>query len=286
MKKIENLLLCVGAQKAGTTWLYSQLDSHPDVKFTFNKEIQYFSTLYNGSNLLAQRRLHYLKKLLEKNPDRFVKYIIDESASVGKGDDAVRTLLSGVDDTWYVKQFLNSDKKYYADFSPEYAIIGVAGYEHAKRISKNQKIIFIMREPVARSLSALRYHIQMHSIDHQNISHDDWDALSDREFIYKLGTYDNTIKNLRKCFDKTNLHFIFFEDMMASKEDTLKKLNEFLEVENYIPNTEIQEHKVNETSVKIDVPKFVVDKFVDRTRDAKKYVLKNFNSVPDAWDKH
>ncbi len=37
--------LCVGAQKAGTTWLYQQLDSHPDFWMPPIKELHYFDEL-------------------------------------------------------------------------------------------------------------------------------------------------------------------------------------------------------------------------------------------------
>jgi len=37
--------LCVGAQKAGTSWLYHQLDFHPDFWMPPIKELHYFDTL-------------------------------------------------------------------------------------------------------------------------------------------------------------------------------------------------------------------------------------------------
>ena len=37
--------LCVGAQKGGTTWLYQQLDSHPDFWMPPVKELHYFDQL-------------------------------------------------------------------------------------------------------------------------------------------------------------------------------------------------------------------------------------------------
>src|SRR5438309_7414307 len=37
--------LCVGAQKAGTTWLYRELESHPDFWMPPLKELHYFDQL-------------------------------------------------------------------------------------------------------------------------------------------------------------------------------------------------------------------------------------------------
>ena len=38
--------LCIGAQKAGTSWLFAQLQSHPEVWMPPIKELQYFNHLY------------------------------------------------------------------------------------------------------------------------------------------------------------------------------------------------------------------------------------------------
>ena len=38
--------LCIGAQKAGTSWLYAQLQSHPEVWMPPVKELQFFNHLY------------------------------------------------------------------------------------------------------------------------------------------------------------------------------------------------------------------------------------------------
>ena len=38
--------LCIGAQKAGTTWLLAQLKSHPGIWMPPVKELQYFDTLF------------------------------------------------------------------------------------------------------------------------------------------------------------------------------------------------------------------------------------------------
>ena len=39
-------LLCIGAQKAGTTWLHGMLSQHPDVFRGPMKEVHYFDSLH------------------------------------------------------------------------------------------------------------------------------------------------------------------------------------------------------------------------------------------------
>lgn len=40
--------MCIGAQKAGTTWLYKQLDALPDITFPLGKEGHYWDWVQNG----------------------------------------------------------------------------------------------------------------------------------------------------------------------------------------------------------------------------------------------
>jgi hypothetical protein len=47
--------ICVGAQKAGTTWLFDQVKSHPDAWMPPIKELRYFSKVFDPMRQLATR---------------------------------------------------------------------------------------------------------------------------------------------------------------------------------------------------------------------------------------
>src|SRR5215471_16731665 len=60
--------LCVGAHKAGSTWLYQQLDSHPDFWMPPVKEMHYFDQLgrvqrTGRPRCRDQRDLRFLERL-------------------------------------------------------------------------------------------------------------------------------------------------------------------------------------------------------------------------------
>ena len=66
MGRMEKLFLSIGAMKAGTTWLYSLLERHPQINFTPEKEIHFLAHNYLDKKYLtedhrrhrAQTRLH------------------------------------------------------------------------------------------------------------------------------------------------------------------------------------------------------------------------------------
>ena len=42
------VLFCIGAAKAGTSWLHTQLSAHPECHFRAIKELHYFDALDTG----------------------------------------------------------------------------------------------------------------------------------------------------------------------------------------------------------------------------------------------
>ena len=48
---MEKLFLSIGAMKAGTTWLYSLLERHPQINFTPEKKFTFWPTIILTKNI-------------------------------------------------------------------------------------------------------------------------------------------------------------------------------------------------------------------------------------------
>ncbi len=275
MKKVENLLLCVGAQKAGTSWLYEVLKGDSEIEFSKFKEIHYFDMKHSINNQLQRRISNELAKTLNVNKKRLNDSIFSsqEDANV-----KIKNLLS---DRWYSNQF-ESNKKYFADFTPEYALLDKSGFEHIKKISEKQKIIFIMRDPVKRSLSALQYFFQNRNIDISTISDSDLIKKINSNLILPRSKYEVTIKQLLNSFSKDDVHFIFYEDVMSNKEDSIEKLYEFLDLKKPKIGVDTLEKKVNSSKTHIFSNNIVnhLNAILSNTiSDVEKFI----GYVPDSW---
>lgn len=277
---IKNLFLCVGAQKSGTTWLHSVLKNHPDIFFPHVKEVHYFDTIYNGSILLSARKVERIKKIIENNKFALEKYFTDLSQGLPV-DSGIKNLLSPVNDQWYLDLFRKNKKKYAADFSPEYALLPSEGFKCVKKLSENRKIIFLMRDPVSRSKSAIQYFFQMKG-DNDNISEEEiWNVVN-KGFAVNMSKYQNTIKILKEEFSDNELLFMFFENIMENKQKAINKICDFLEIEHKTVNLNELEEKVNE-SKKIDFPKNLDDFLLENLVDTYKFVSSEFCEIPSKW---
>lgn len=142
--------LTVGAQKAGTTWLWSMLNQHPQVQRLLVKEIHYFDTKHIGLNYPKDHKklLRTAKDMARDASARGELHWAAHFEGIGSTTDC--------DDTWYKSLLSVREPKIAAgDFSPEYLCLGLLGVQHVKRLMPNCRIIMIIRDPMARALSSL-----------------------------------------------------------------------------------------------------------------------------------
>ena len=271
---IENLLLCVGAQKTGTTWLHAQLKDHPQIGFSHVKEVHYFNTIHNGSILLTTRKVEHIKKLIENNRYALEKYFSDLSGG-REVDSGIKNLLAPVDDNWYIN-LLKTNKKYSADFTPEYALLPDEGFQHFKKISKAQKIIFIMRDPIERAKSAIQYYYKTHNRDINTETDVQIEEVAKKDFILKMSQYEYTIQALEHEFSNENLLFLFYENMMSDKQKTITSVTDFLDIENILIDQKSLDKRVN-VSEKYSFPDSINSFLESNLQGTYEYLRENYN---------
>ncbi|MEL7344675.1 MAG: sulfotransferase [Pseudomonadota bacterium] len=162
----DHLFLGAGAMKAGTTWLYRLLDSHPDVFFSLEKEIHYFYARYVDRNVLRdQVRLENVRS----------KYLrIDPATSSA---EAVRKRLrwsaayldGPLDDDWYrgLFQFRRAER-YVSDFSNLYALLPAEAWSKIANRTEHLRVLYTMRDPIKRLLTGdfeMKFHVAPKALD-------------------------------------------------------------------------------------------------------------------------
>jgi len=138
--------LCVGAHKAGSTWLYQQLDSHPDFWMPPVKEMHYFDQLgrvqrTGRPRCRDQRDLRFLERL--------------ESLSAEPGIDLEN----------YGRLFEPKASLISGDISPNYSTLSNQVIRKVARYFPNLKVIFLARDPVERVWSHLSMEVHYHQIE-------------------------------------------------------------------------------------------------------------------------
>ena len=265
--------LCIGAQKAGTSWLYVQLAKHPSIWMPPVKELHFFDHLYVEANRKwttghiqqgAQRSLKY--HLSGDGPVdwSFVRYL---------SDMASHKLFTK---PWYLRCFdrPRAKEKIRGDITPEYSTIPTEGIQHVKRMLPAVKLIYIVRDPVERALSQLRMNVERRGDPRP--SEEQLLRLLEHPDIDNRGDYLTYIPRWRQVFSPDRLLVLPYGDIRAAPLQLLRRIEQFIAVPAF-DGYDLQ-GKVHETR-KFPMPDSVVDKL--RSRYAAQYAFLEAEFGPD-----
>jgi hypothetical protein len=138
----------IGAEKCGTTWLWEMFREHPDIGVSLPKELRYFANQHIGTgfgNFGALHRLLASNAVMPtgiKRMERFLEQLATE-LRISYGNDQA-----------YLRVFGALKGAVVGDISPQYCMLPDEGIDHMRRLAPDAKIIFMMRDPVERAISA------------------------------------------------------------------------------------------------------------------------------------
>ena len=273
---LEKLLLCVGAQKAGTSWLHNMLTRSPDIKFSKLKEIHYLDMRAGLNNQLPQHMLAAVSRQFGLSRDAFL-------ARLPGGEKAtLHSIKSILDDQWYFDQF-GQQQGYCADFTPEYALLSAADLKATQRLAKQRKVIFIMRDPVERSLSAFRYYHQNRDIDIGQMSNRKIKSLLSSRLFASRSDYPSVIDKLSQSFNPEDVLYLFYEDVMIEKRAAIERVCQFLNIDLFDLGEERLNKKIN-TSTPLSFDE-EIRTFLSKKYDKdKERVRIELGHIPKQWE--
>ena len=235
--------ICVGMPKAGTGWLYDQLDAHPDFWMPPVKELVYLNQVYpalkfvdeNGAPVQSRKERQARKRgtfspesrlrpgerlvhrvSLDERDTAFLKY-----ASAGRGEQMELEFYAGL------FQFKGALKS--GDVTPPYCNLEGETIARVAQRFPAMKVLLLVRDPVARVWSRI-------CMSHAGPGFDTG-LLADeggfRDYIgatHKLGALSATQTYLRwrQHAPETELRFFFFDDLAREPARLRAEILEFL----------------------------------------------------------
>ncbi len=273
-------LLGVGAQKAGTTWLYRYLANHPQVILSPIKELHYFDQLYRPGlydgwyeNLKA--KLLRLAQTHGNDLEGFAEHAwpIIERLRMTKNQEAYLA---------YFDRIASSGAGVIGEITPSYSLIPEDGYREIQELLGRYigkiKIVFIMRDPVDRFWSQLRHNVRKGRI----ISASDHVSTSLKQpFNLELSQYDVTITNLEKVFKPESIKYLFFESLFC--DAALSEICDFLGVDFHEPAPGFYQQKINRSESEPQSTETTIQ-IRDEFRRVYDFIFEKFgNQVPPRW---
>lgn len=217
-------LLCIGAQKAGTTWLFEQLQHHPGVWMPPVKELHFFDHLYIEANRswTSQHIRKPVQKLLAKHLHD--PATVDWSYVSYLADLAAKDLFT---EDWYRRAFdrPRARDRVACDITPAYCAIGPEGVDHVARLLPGVRILYIVRDPVQRALSQLRMNVdrahRLRPSEAQMLEMARDPAIANR------GDYLSNIPRWLARFERSRLLFVPFGDIRDDPAGAMRTIEDF-----------------------------------------------------------
>ena len=207
--------LCIGAQKAGTTWLYQILRQHPQLWLPV-KEVHYFDILEIPLpkrlklSLWPTRRRRSLIRSFWNKPQHW-KYL-----AVPLWDD------------WYFSLFSEANGRLAGDMTPAYSALSEASIERVQQLLPKAKIILMLRDPIERAWSQLRQHWAEGRLD----IYRELDVLevTRRPKFRRRSDCLGILKRWAKYYSPTQIKVAYFDDILRRPRRLADSLFDFLGV--------------------------------------------------------
>ena len=207
--------LGIGAQKSASTWLHSCLKRHPDVYLPPMKEIHYF----DGTNI-PKRSKRQFRRIVRRRNFGTLWWLFKYAYGRPKND------------AWYGSLFPRNGYKAVGEITPGYSALGDEQVRHVGSLMPDARIIFVMRNPVDRVWSAVRWHFgTVKRRPLETLTEEEMLEFVDRESTVRRTSYLDTMETWERHYPREQILYGYFEDIRENPEHFLKSICDFLSIE-------------------------------------------------------
>lgn len=280
------MVFCIGAQKAGTTWLYDTLRQSDQVHFSRNKELHYFDVTAGKAKQVFEMRINSVETLARRlvpqlgpRNSQNLRQLRDLTALL-----QIYTGEPG-DHSHYINYLLDryAGQPVICDITPAYAVLDRGVFAQMARIG-SAKFIFILRDPVDRMWSQIRMAVKSENPNTRTFQNDCIARAQRLIDTGRLGNieradYQRTITELEAVIPREQIQYLFFERLFQPR--TMDEVFEFLGIAPYA----ITPEKHSNLGVAASLPHEIRIAFQSAFARQYEFVQDRFGTtVPDQWD--
>ncbi|MFT5185706.1 MAG: hypothetical protein ACI84C_002854 [Flavobacteriales bacterium] len=262
-------IICIGAQKAGTSWLHVTLSKRPDIWVPPFKELHFFD--YKFIEECRRWAPWHVKKGLKQELERHSNLSPPDHDYIEYLNKLKKApILNG---TWYKFVFSRARiGQICLDTTPEYSCLPSEGVDFFKRFLPKAKIIYIIRHPFDRLKSQIRMNASRGEAAAS--SREDWMGLLEMQALRTRGDYINNIPRWDQRFEDNQLLYVPFGWI----EKQPQKLLRMIEGHCNLPPYEYDrlETKIHKT-VPMNLPEFVLERLEEMALPQKKFLEERFD---------
>lgn len=284
--------LGIGAHKGGTTWLHKNLKQHPQVWLPPKKELHYFdrSEAYPSSSHLCCSRSLVRRAFGRGQPDADFRlnllkgmYFWAREPSLADLGWYHRYFFGKHNDDWYRDLFPDDSNLMAGEITPAYSMLQDEDVERVSRFLPNAKIVFLLRNPIARTWSAIRYRQKRRREPMSALSKDKMIEIVDSPSVEMRADYEGCIRRWRKFYSEDAFFIGFYDDIKRDPKATLLDVYRFLGVdasERHIPEAVGRRVNVSpKKSIPDDLERYLAQRYLPQV----KWLREEIGGAAETW---
>ncbi|MES9971384.1 MAG: sulfotransferase [Candidatus Thiodiazotropha sp.] len=220
--------ICIGAQRAGTTWLHSMLRERTDIWLPRIKEIHYFDRVFplkkDDWQYKARNRVSQVKQRLQRMTfEKLINFLKNSKYNDIKWE--LNYYLREINDSWYESLFEPAGSRIAGDITPCYALLSDVGVQHVASLVPNAKILFLIRNPIYRAYShAVKDFTRFSNKRPQDIPLAEYRQHFNQPNSILRGQYLNTIDLWTRYYSEQQVMVRFYDEIKNSPESLLSSV--------------------------------------------------------------
>lgn len=282
----------IGMERAGTSWLFTQIASHPEIWVPPLKELHFFDVIDPKARYLTHRYSYHVKSRLKQKAAPFIKMrhrpefyknnyleycLWDYYYFTGKFDSA-----------WYKRLFHPRFTKgrVCGEITPAYSNLTPETISKILDLNPDMKFILMLRNPIRRIWSGLVHHFRhVQKRSFEDVSEDEMLHFLYHSAAQKRSDLVSILETWESCVPQENLLLQPFEDIAHSPETIIKKTYEFIGVDaSFLPPEDLYKKRINAyTEHNFYLPQSVIDYLIENCSDGMDHLSKKHPHIVKRW---
>ena len=263
----------IGAQKAGTTWLYDMLAQNPSVWLPPLKEVHFFDSLGADEARKRKRAEHILKVARNVESGRREKGSGDSGTDKGA---FLRTLAGDniLTDEWYRSIFAHPDAegRVSGEITPAYLALDEQTIRKVAGMLPDTRFVLVVREPMSRNLSQIKMAVARSKSDPQ--TEDEWNVFLGKIKRNVRGDYATAIPLWKTYFGPDRLLILPFSLIRTDPAGLIRQIEDFIGAARFDGYKALTE-EVHKTKP-VTVPDWVAGEIEAMSRPQQQYLIEAF----------
>lgn len=264
-------LVCIGAQKAGTSWLFEVLSERPDIWAPPLKELHFFDNKFiEECRGWAEWHIRKEVKLAKK---KHLIYNADPDTSYIKYLDEILEppMFNG---TWYKKIYSRAPSNSCClDVTPEYSCLPEDGVKFVANFLKKTKFIYVIRNPLDRAISQLRMNIARKGIPSTK---EEWISCAKLPVIHTRADYKTYIPRWEQHFGNDRLLFLPFSQIANNPLALLNQIESFAQLKPFMQYKKF--NKIIHKTISPEIPNYIKQFLFEKMQDQDVFLQEHFGS--------